>query len=64
MKRKRRNHGATIKAQVALVAVKGDQTLADLAEQFQIHPTPITKWKQPLLARQNIFQKGRSSRPA
>ena len=51
MKQTRRNHGATFKAQVALAAVKGDKTLADLAEQFQVHPTQITEWKQPLLAR-------------
>ena len=51
MKRTRRNHGATFKAQVALAAVKGDKTLAELAEQFQVHPTQITEWKQPLLAR-------------
>ena len=51
MKRTRRNHGATLKAQVALAAVKGDQTLAELAEQFRVHPTQITEWKQQLLAR-------------
>jgi hypothetical protein len=44
-------HGATFKAQVALAAVKGDKTLAELAEQFSLHPTPITEWKQQLLAR-------------
>ena len=37
MKRTRRNHGATFKAQVALAAVKGDKTLAELAEQFSVH---------------------------
>ena len=51
MKRTRRNHGATFKAQVALAAVKGDKTLAELAEQFRVHPTQITEWKQQLLAR-------------
>ena len=51
MKRTRRNHGTTFKAHVALAAVKGDKTLADLAEQFQVHPTQITEWKQQLLAR-------------
>ena len=40
MKRTRRNHGATFKAQVALAAVKGDKTLAELAEQFSVHPYP------------------------
>ena len=51
MKRIRRNHGATFKAQVALAAVKGDKTLAELAEQFSVHPTQITEWKQQLLTR-------------
>jgi transposase len=51
MKQTRRNHGAAFKAQVALAAVKGDRTLAELAEQFQVHPTQITDWKQQLLAR-------------
>ena len=51
MKRTRRNHGATFKAQVALAAVKGDKTTAELAEQFKVHPTQITEWKQQLLAR-------------
>ncbi|MCC6140730.1 MAG: hypothetical protein IT389_08960 [Nitrospira sp.] len=45
MKRARRNHGATFKAQGALAAVKGDKTLAELAEQFQAHPTQIPEWK-------------------
>jgi transposase len=51
MKRTRRNHGAAFKAQVALAAVKGDKTLAELAEHFSVHPTQITEWKQQLLAR-------------
>ena len=51
MKRMRRNHGATFKAQVAVAAIKGDKTLTELAEQFSVHPTQITEWKQQLLAR-------------
>ncbi len=51
MRRTRRNHGAEFKAKVALAAVKGDKTLAELAEQFSVHPTQITEWKQQLLAR-------------
>ena len=51
MKSTRRNHGASFKAQVALAAVKGDRTLAELAEHFRVHPTQITEWKQQLLAR-------------
>ena len=49
MKRTRRNHGATFKAQVALAAIKGEKTLTELAEQFRVHPTQITEWKQQLL---------------
>ncbi len=51
MKRTRRNHGASFKAQVAVAAVKGDKTLTELAEPFSMHPTQITEWKQQLLAR-------------
>jgi transposase len=51
MRRTRRNHGATFKAQVALAAVKCDQAVAGLPEQFRVHPTQITEWKQQLLAR-------------
>ena len=51
MKRTRRNHGATFKAHVAVAAIKGDKTLGELAEQFSVHPTQITEWKQQLLAR-------------
>ena len=43
MKRTRRNHGAAFKAKVALAAVKGDKTLAELAKQFSVHPTQITE---------------------
>ena len=51
MKRTRQNHGASFKAQVALVGVKGDKTLAELAEQFSVYPTQVTEGKQQLLAR-------------
>ena len=51
MKRTRRNHGAAFKAQVALAAVKGEKTRAELAPQFGVHPTQITEWKQQLLTR-------------
>ena len=51
MTAKRKSHTAAFKAQVALAAVKGDKTLAELAEQFSVHPTQITEWKQQLLAR-------------
>ena len=49
MRRTRRNHAAGFKAHVAVAAIKGDKTLAELAEQFGIHPTQITDWKHQLL---------------
>jgi len=47
-KRPRRNHAPAFKAKVALVAIKGDRTLAELAEQFDVHPNQITQWKAQL----------------
>ena len=63
MKSTRLNHGATFKAQVALAAVKGDKTLAELAEQFGVHPTQITDWKQHLLARAGDVFGGATHKP-
>ena len=48
-RRPRRNHTPAFKAKVALAAVKGDKTLAELAQQFDIHPNQITQWKVQLL---------------
>jgi transposase-like protein len=47
-KRPRRNHSAAFKAKVALAAVKGDRTIAQLAEHFDVHPNQITAWKSQL----------------
>ena len=49
MKSKRRNHTAQFKAKVAFAALKGDQTLAELASKYEVHATQITKWKKQLL---------------
>ena len=49
-KRKRRNHSPVFKAKVALAAVRGERTLADLAEQFEVHPNQIQDWKKKLVA--------------
>ncbi|MCA6108005.1 IS3 family transposase [Bradyrhizobium cenepequi] len=47
-RRARRNHTPAFKAKVALAAVRGDRTLAQLAEQFDVHPNQITAWKAQL----------------
>ena len=47
-RRPRRNHTPAFKAKVALAAIMGDRTLAQLAEQFDVHPDQITRWKSQL----------------
>lgn len=47
-RRTRRNRTPAFKAKVALAAVKGERTLAQLAEQFDVHPNQITTWKAQL----------------
>jgi transposase len=51
MKRPRRNHTAVFKAKVALAALRGDKTLAELAQQYDIHPNQIVQWKTQLQER-------------
>lgn len=48
-RRARRNHSPDFKAKVALAAIKGDKTLAELAQQFDVHPNQITAWRAQLL---------------
>jgi transposase len=45
----RRNHTPVFKLKVALAAVKGEKTLAELAQQFDVHVNQITQWKSQLL---------------
>jgi transposase len=47
-RRPRRNHTSAFKAKVALAAIRGDRTLVQLAEQFDVHPNQITTWKSQL----------------
>jgi len=56
---KRRNHDAAFKARVALEALKGEPTAAELATAYGVHPTMIHQWKRALLeGAQDIFERG------
>ena len=48
-RRPRRNHTPAFKAKVALAAIKGEKTLAELAQQFDVHVNQITQWRSQLL---------------
>jgi transposase-like protein len=48
-KRIRRTHSPAFKAKVALAAIKGEKTLAELAQHFDVHPNQITTWRSQLL---------------
>ena len=61
-KRPRRNHGSAFKAKVALEAIKGEQTLTELSERFDVHPNQIVEWKKQLLeGAPEVFEKGEKS---
>ena len=65
MKNKRRNYSAAFKAKVAVAAAKGDKTIAELASEFEVHPTQIAQWKKQLLeSTTEIFSRGRQREKA
>ena len=58
-RRPRRNHTPAFKARVALAAIKGEMTLTELAEHFEVHPNQITTWKTQLQeGAANVFGPG------
>jgi len=59
----RKSHDATFRAKVALEAVKGERTLAELSSGFGVYPTQIRKWrKQPLECLPDLFADRRKKR--
>ena len=63
-KRTRRKHSPAFKAKVALAAMAGEKTLAELAQQYEIHPNQITNWKRQLSERAaSVFDADASTEP-
>ena len=59
---KRKQYSAEFKAKVALAAIRGDETVAELASRYQIHPNVIAKWKRMALDNlTDVFRGGRSA---
>ena len=64
MKTNRRKHNPAFKAKVALEALRGEKTIAELASQYEIHPNQIMQWKK-ILAEDaaGLFEKGQLKKP-
>ena len=61
----RRNHSPAFKSKVALTAIKGEQTITELSQKFDVHPNQITQWKNQLLDHAStVFEGGSSKEPS
>lgn len=49
-KRKRRNHPPSFKAEVAITAIRGDKTMVEIAQEYDVHPNQIQEWKKRLMS--------------
>ena len=64
-RRSRRTHSPAFKAKVALAAIKGEKTLAELAQLYGVHPNQITAWKAQLVdGATSVFGSGTASAEA
>src|SRR5947208_3105317 len=62
MKRTRKKHSAAVKSKVAVAAIRGDRTIAELAAHLGVHPNQIHNWKkQPLDGAASVFEGGASA---
>ena len=64
MKQKRRKFTSTFKAQVAIAALKEQESLAELSKRYEVHPTVISKWKMEFLEKSSgVFDKKSDEEP-
>ena len=62
MSRKRKQYSPQFKAKVAIEAIRGQKTTAELASQYEIHPTMINNWKRDLLDKASeLFDNGKTT---
>ena len=62
MSNKRKRHTSEFKSKVALAALKGDRTIAELVKEFEVHESQIYQWKNQVLAHiQDVFKIGKKS---
>jgi len=63
-KQKRNTHSPEFKAKVALEAVRGVQTVNEIAQQYEVHPVQVSQWKKALLAESaSVFEKKHGPKP-
>lgn len=61
MKKQRQRHSSTFKAQIALLAIRGDQSINEIAQTYHIHPNLVVKWKKLLSENAaNVFARNRN----
>lgn len=63
MAKSRKNYSAKFRAKVALAAIRGDTTMAEIASKFEVHPTMVAKWKKRLLdTAESVFEDSKTSK--